>query len=111
MEQAGIHTIRGDINREILANNAVIEMARAAYEQTKKPYAETVVNLSAVEVLEHNKRDLERMLENESLLVNFVFKEDSPDGIKEKTKKLIWAEATGKEILPSNCMQINQVMS
>ena len=39
---------------------------KESYEQTKKPYAETVVNLSAVEVLEHNKRDLERMLENES---------------------------------------------
>ncbi|MDO4802399.1 MAG: hypothetical protein Q4A15_09565 [Prevotellaceae bacterium] len=39
---------------------------KESYEQTKKPYAETVVNLSAVEVLEHNKKDLERMLENES---------------------------------------------
>lgn len=29
MERAGIHTIRGDINRRILANNAVIEQARA----------------------------------------------------------------------------------
>ena len=44
-------------------------------------------------------------------LVNFVFKEDSTDGIKEKTKKLIWAEATGKELLTSNCMQLNQVLS
>ena len=39
---------------------------KESYEQTKKPYVETVVNLSAVEVLEHNKKDLERMLENES---------------------------------------------
>ena len=29
MERAGIHTIRGDINRRILANNDVIEQARA----------------------------------------------------------------------------------
>ena len=46
-----------------------MENSKSAFLQimeTKKPYAETVVNLSAVEVLEHNKRDLERMLENES---------------------------------------------
>lgn len=36
MERAGVHTIRGNINREIIANNAVILVARAAYEQAKK---------------------------------------------------------------------------
>lgn len=36
MERAGIHTIRGNINREIIANNAVIMVARAADEQAKK---------------------------------------------------------------------------
>ncbi|WP_317313323.1 MobA/MobL family protein [Absicoccus porci] len=36
MERAGVQTIRGDINREIIANNAVIQMARAAYEQAKE---------------------------------------------------------------------------
>lgn len=36
MERAGVQTIRGNINREIIANNAVILVARAAYEQAKK---------------------------------------------------------------------------
>jgi nickase len=36
MERAGVHTIRGNINREIIANNAVILVVRAAYEQAKK---------------------------------------------------------------------------
>jgi len=35
LERAGIHTIRGDINRSILANNAVIEQARATYIHAK----------------------------------------------------------------------------
>ena len=37
-----------------------------AYEKGKEPYAEVVTDLASVEVLQHNKRDLERMLENES---------------------------------------------
>ena len=41
MERAGIRTIRGDINRDIIARNAVIERARSAYEQA-------VENLKAV---------------------------------------------------------------
>jgi len=36
MERAGIHTIRGDINRDIRARNAVIENARAAYDEAKE---------------------------------------------------------------------------
>ncbi len=36
LERAGIHTIRGDINRRILENNAVIEQAKAIYVQAKK---------------------------------------------------------------------------
>lgn len=36
LERAGVHTIRGDINREIMASNTVIEKARAAYEQAKE---------------------------------------------------------------------------
>lgn len=35
LERAGIHTIRGDINRRILANNAVIEQAKATYIHAK----------------------------------------------------------------------------
>ncbi len=36
LERAGIHTMRGDINREIIASNSIIEKARAAYEQAKE---------------------------------------------------------------------------
>lgn len=36
MERAGIHTIRGDINRDIIARNAVIDAARVAYEKVKE---------------------------------------------------------------------------
>ncbi len=36
LERAGIHTVRGDINRDIIARNAVIEAARAVYEKAKE---------------------------------------------------------------------------
>ena len=36
MERAGIRTIRGDINRDIKARNAIIDAARAVYEKAKK---------------------------------------------------------------------------
>ena len=42
MERAGIRTIRGDINREIIAKNAVINAARAAYERAKEELAEVM---------------------------------------------------------------------
>ena len=61
MERAGIHTIRGDINREILANNAVIEMARAAYEQAKKNL-QSILSLpaSAVKAIKNEIVDMIR---------------------------------------------------
>lgn len=39
---------------------------QTAYEKGTKPYARVVTDLASVEVLQHNKRDLKRMLENES---------------------------------------------
>ena len=36
------------------------------YAKTQRPYSDAVVDLAKMEVLNHNKRDLERMLENES---------------------------------------------
>ena len=36
MERAGIATTRGDINRDIIARNAVIDAARAVYEKAKE---------------------------------------------------------------------------
>ena len=40
LERAGIHSIRGNINRDIRERNAVIEKARAAYEEAKNLVAE-----------------------------------------------------------------------
>ena len=36
------------------------------YDEAKKPYSQLVWKLASIEVLNHNRRDLERMLENES---------------------------------------------
>jgi len=36
LERAGVRTIKGNINREIIANNAIIMKAREAYEQAKE---------------------------------------------------------------------------
>jgi hypothetical protein len=36
MERAGIRTIRGDINRDIIAKNAIIDVARAVYQKAKE---------------------------------------------------------------------------
>lgn len=36
------------------------------YDETNKPYAQLVWRLASIEVLSHNRRDLQRMLENES---------------------------------------------
>ena len=36
LERAGIHTIRGDINREIMARNAIVNAARIAMEKAKE---------------------------------------------------------------------------
>lgn len=50
MERAGIKTIRGDINRDIIARNAIINAAREAYEKAKERtcgsygYSVTVIN-------------------------------------------------------------------
>ena len=43
-----------------------LEKLQKSLEDSKKPYSEAVVNLAKCDVLQHNRRDLERMLENES---------------------------------------------
>ena len=43
MERAGIRTIRGDINRDIIARNAIIDAARAVYEKAKDELAQAMV--------------------------------------------------------------------
>ena len=43
-----------------------LDTLRTEYDKSKTPYAQLVWKLAAIEVLSHNRRDLERMLENES---------------------------------------------
>ena len=43
-----------------------LEGLEERYAKTQRPYSEAVVDLAKMEVLNHNKRDLERMLQNES---------------------------------------------
>lgn len=57
------------------------------------------------------KSGFSRQIGGTHFLVNFVFKNDATDGIKEKTKKLIWAEATGKCVNTENSVELNQVLS
>lgn len=66
MERAGIRTIRGDINREIIEKNAVIYAARAAYEKAKEELAEvmaipvTVVKAFKSEIIDVIRKIAER---------------------------------------------------
>ncbi|MBQ9579570.1 MAG: hypothetical protein IJR23_00160, partial [Lachnospiraceae bacterium] len=43
-----------------------LETLRTSYTEKQKSYSAAVVDLAKMEVLKHNKGDLERMLENES---------------------------------------------
>lgn len=42
-----------------------LEKVRCEYAETQKPYAKAVNDLAHVEVLQHNRRELQRMMENE----------------------------------------------
>ena len=57
-----------EANKKITPRTWRQELAavQASLDRTQKPYAELVTNLSAVEVLEYNRDDLNRMLANES---------------------------------------------
>ena len=41
------------------------EKIEPEFKATQKPYSQVVWKLAAIEVLNHNRKDLERMLENE----------------------------------------------
>ena len=59
LERAGIHTIRGDINRRILENNALIEQAKAAYTQAKETLASVkALSLSAITTVKNEILDM-----------------------------------------------------
>ena len=66
MERAGIRTIRGDINRDIIARNAIIDAARAVYEKAKDELAQamaipaTVVKAFKSEIIDVIQKVAER---------------------------------------------------
>ena len=59
MERAGIHTIRGDINRDIIARNAIIMNAKAMVEQAKKELEEIkAIPVAAVKVVKAIRNEI-----------------------------------------------------
>lgn len=63
MERAGIKTIRGDINRDIIARNAIINAARAAYEKAKEELAEVVaIPVTAIKTFKSEIVDMIRKM-------------------------------------------------
>ena len=64
----GLKDMIRETDKRILAGAWRKELAalEKAYEQGKEPYAEIVTDLACVEVLQHNKKELERLLENEN---------------------------------------------
>ena len=63
----GLKGMIRESDKRILAGAWRKELAalEKAYEQGKEPYAEVVTDLACVEVLQHNRKELDRMLENE----------------------------------------------
>ena len=51
----------------------------ASNEKLKMPYAEVVTNMASCEVLEHNRKELTRMIENESHKTRTLTKARSAD--------------------------------
>ena len=59
LERAGIHTIRGDINRGIIERNAIIMNARAMLEQAKKELEEIrAIPVATVEIVKAIKNEI-----------------------------------------------------
>ena len=63
MERAGIHTIRGDINRDIIARNAIIMNAKAMLEHAKKELEEIkAIPVKAVETVKVIRNEIIDMI-------------------------------------------------
>ena len=61
MERAGIRTIRGDINRDIIARNAVIDAARVMYEKAKEGLqAAKAIQVTVVKAIKNEILDVIR---------------------------------------------------
>lgn len=63
MERVGIHTIRGDINREIIERNSIIMNAKAMLEQAKKELEEIkAIPVEAVKIVKAIRNEILDMI-------------------------------------------------
>ncbi|MBO5598356.1 MAG: MobA/MobL family protein [Oribacterium sp.] len=104
MERAGIRTIRGDINREIIAKNAVINAARAAYERAKDELAQamaipaTVVKAFKSEIIDVIRKVAERNNNRLSLPIvkgKFIGAVSDRASLQDKAKMEAYVQSKG----------------
>jgi len=104
MERAGIKTIRGDINRDIIARNAIINAARAAYEKAKEELAEvvaipvTIVKAFKSEIIDMIRKMAERNSNRLTLPVvkgQFIGSVSDRASLQDKTKMEAYVQSKG----------------
>ena len=104
MERAGIRTIRGDINRDIIARNAIIDAARAVYEKAKDELAQamaipaTVVKAFKSEIIDVIRKVAERNNNRLSLPIvkgKFIGAVSDRGSLQDKSKMEAYVQSKG----------------
>ena len=104
MERAGIRTIRGDINRDIIARNAIIDAARAVYEKAKDELAQamaipaTVVKAFKSEIIDVIRKVAERNNNRLSLPIvkgKFIGAVSDRASLQDKSKMEAYVQSKG----------------
>ena len=104
MERAGIRTIRGDINRDIIARNAIIDAARAVYEKAKDELAQamaipaTVVKAFKSEIIDVIRKVAERNNNRLSLPIvkgKFIGSVSDRASLQDKAKMEAYVQSKG----------------
>ena len=104
MERAGIRTIRGDINRDIIARNAIIDAARAVYEKAKDELAQamaipaTVVKAFKSEIIDVIRKVAERNNSRLSLPIvkgKFIGAVSDRASLQDKAKMEAYVQSKG----------------
>ena len=104
MERAGIRTIRGDINRDIIARNAIIDAARAVYEKAKDELAQamaipaTVVKAFKSEIIDVIRKVAERNNNRLSLPIvkgKFIGAVSDRASLQDKAKMEAYVQSKG----------------
>ncbi|MBQ6407829.1 MAG: MobA/MobL family protein [Butyrivibrio sp.] len=104
MERAGIRTIRGDINRDIIARNAIIDAARAVYEKAKDELAQamaipaTVVKAFKSEIIDVIRKMAERNNNRLSLPIvkgKFIGAVSDRASLQDKAKMEAYVQSKG----------------